>query len=318
MTRSFNQKCDVSWRQGKFVCVGLDPDLNKFPTHLQSVRNKKNKIFDFLKAIVDSTADIAGALKPNSAFYENFGSEGVEAYELICQYIKAMHEDVFLICDGKRGDIGPTNIGSAEFFFERCKADAVTVNGYLGQEALEPFLNRGDKGVFVLCRTSNPGSEEFQSRQVLVSTEEAERYRLPSVLPSQEMPLEESRDYHREKKITYHMPLYQLLAGRVSHFWNKKNNCGLVTGATNAEDIPSVRHVAPDLPLLIPGIGTQGGDLEGSVRGAGYRRFIVNLSSAVSYASKGKDFAEAARAKTLEVDGQIRALMKERPSVTHK
>ncbi len=310
MTRSFEQKCERPWLKGKHVCVGLDPDMSEFPTHLKNRRNTEQQIYDFLKAIVDSTGKVAAAFKPNYAFFEKYGDVGVKVYVMICQYIKTFHEDVVLICDAKRGDIGNTNIGTADFFFERCAADVLTVHGYMGPEALEPFLYRNGQGVFVLCRTSNPGSGEFQDRQVLVSQAEAERYNLPSVLPSQEMTLEESRDYHREKKVTYHMPLYQLVAARVSDFWNKNHNCGLVTGATYPEEIGKVRQVAPDLALLIPGIGKQGGDLEKSVRAARFR-FYINLSSAVSYASPGEDFAEAALAKTLEVDGQIRAIMQQ-------
>ncbi|TSC84717.1 MAG: orotidine 5'-phosphate decarboxylase [Parcubacteria group bacterium Gr01-1014_13] len=311
MTRSFKQQCEKPWAMGKYVCVGLDPDFNRLPTHLKDLRSPEKWIFDFLKAIVDSTVKVAAAFKPNYAFFEKYGDLGVKVYVMICQYIKAFHKDVVLICDSKRGDIGDTNVGSADFFFERCNADAVTVNGYLGPEALEPFLNREDKGVFILCRTSNSGSGELQNLQVQVSAEEAEMFRLPSALPSQEMTWEESQRYHKEKKLTYHMPLYQYVAARVSHSWNKKNNnCGLVTGATYAEDIYNVRHVAPDLPLLIPGIGKQGGDLEKSVRAAS-SRFFVNSSSAILYASQGEDFAEAALAKTFELDSQIRALVEQ-------
>lgn len=315
MRRSFKQKLERQWIEGKHVCVGLDPDMSKFPTYLilKGRRNEEQQIYDFLKAVIDYTGKVVAAFKPNYAFFEKYGSTGVEVYSMICQYIKTFHPYVVLICDAKRGDIGNTNIGSADFFFERCNADAVTVHGYLGPEALEPFLNRTDKGVFVLCRTSNPGSGMLQSRQLLVSTEEAERYRLPSVLPSQEMSMEESQRYHEESKRLYHMPAYQFLAAEVNHFWNKKNNnCGLVTGATYAEDIPNVRLVAPDLPLLIPGIGKQGGDLEKSVRGAKYGKFFISSSSEILYASSGEDFAQAALAKTVELDGKVRALVNER------
>jgi orotidine-5'-phosphate decarboxylase len=316
MTRSFKQQCEISWVQGKNVCVGLDPDIDRLPLHLKSPYGKEQDIFDFLKAIVDSTAKVAGAFKPNFAFFEKYGSKGVQIYMLICQYIKTFHKDILLICDAKRGDIGDTNIGSADFFFERCNADAVTVSGYLGPESLAPFLNRTDKGVFVLCRTSNPGSGEFQSRQVVVSTEEAEIFGLPSARhDSLEMTLEEHRQENARKKVVHQMPLFQFVAAQVSRVWSKKNhNCGLVVGATYAHDIPNVRKVAPDLPLLIPGVGKQGGDLETSVKAAAGNRFFVNSSSGILYPPQGKDskdFAEAALARTTELSGKVRALVNE-------
>jgi len=288
--KTFKQKLEARWVKGKFLCVGLDPDLDKFPVHLKKY-DIEEQLVSFFTDIVVSTSNIVAAFKPNTAFFEGFGAPGISAYEAICHYIKEFHPRAVLICDAKRADIGKTNFGSVKFLFDRCRADAVTVNPYFGKEALRPFLNRAGKGVFVLCRTSNQGAEEFQSRNVEISYGEAIAFKLP---PSAK-----------------HIPFYQLVAARVSNFWNEKDNCGLVTGATYPEEIKNVRQVAPKLPLLIPGIGTQGGDLEKSVRSAFVRGggFLISSSSDILYASQGKDFAKAARAKAEELDKKIRALI---------
>ena len=316
--KTFKQKLEAKWAKGKFACVGLDPDLERFPTHLKK-RDVEEQLLSFFTEIVLHTASIVAAFKPHTAFFVAFGAPGTEAYEAICNYIKDLHPRAILICDAKRGDIGKTNFGSVKFLFDRCRADAVTVHNYLGKEANQPFLNRADKGVFVLCKTSNPGSGEFQDRQVVVSAEEAKMFNLPaekqSAPPDNELTIEEAALMVREEAIkNRHMPSYQFVAARVNHFWNGKDNCGLVTGATYPEEIKKVRQVAPNLPLLIPGIGTQNGDLEGSVRNALVRGggFIISSSSDTLYASQGKDFAKAARVKAMELDKQIRALVEKR------
>ncbi len=314
--RTFKQKLEKQWEKGKFVCVGLDPDVRKFPTHLKSLHTEEQQVFDFLKEVIDSTAKIVAAFKPNCAFFEKFGFLGARIYVMICQYIKAFHPDVVLICDAKRGDIENTNNGSAEFFFDRCGGDALTIHGYLGPEANQPFLKRADKGVFMLCRTSNSGAGEFQDRMVEITPEEARMFNLPAGKQSAPFDYEISvpeaemmaRELYARKR---QMPLYQFVAARVSHFWNEKGNCGLVTGATYPEEIKMVRQVAPHLPLLIPGIGKQGGDLEKSVRAA-RMRFLISSSRDILYASHGEDFAQVARAKAIELDKQIRALVAER------
>ncbi len=293
----FADKLKAKWAKGKFVCVGLDPDLEKIPTHLKEL-DTEERLNQFLHEIVKSVGSVVAAFKPNTAFFEKYGLLGIVAYESICQYIHSFFPHVIIIGDAKRGDIGNTNIGSADFLFNRCGVDAVTVHPYMGREALKPFLDRADKGVFVLCRTSNLGSGEFQDRQVLIQEEEV--------------------DYCHPPAGTRHIPFYQLVAAKVNKFWNKNGNCGLVTGATFSEDIPNVRMVASDLPLLIPGIGTQGGDLEQSVRGAATATgggFIINSSSGILYASHEKDFAQVARAKAVELDKSIRSIMATVPKI---
>lgn len=298
--KTFRQKLEAKWAKGKFVCVGLDPDPQQFPVHLKEL-SIEEQLFAFFKEIIDATGKIAAAFKPNTAWFEDFDEAvGIRVYELLCHYIRCFYPHVVLICDAKRGDIGKTNAGSVRWLFDRCRADAVTVQNYFGQKAVQPFLDRTDKGVFVLCRTSNEGAGEFQDKEVSVSSKELSEI------------LKHAASAHN---LSYHIPLYQYVAARVNTFWNGNNNCGLVTGATYPEEIGKVREVAPKLPLLIPGIGTQGGDLEKSVKYAvadgelTAKGFLVSSSSGVLYASSGLDFAKAARVKTMQLDNEIRAVL---------
>lgn len=294
--KTFTEKLEAKWAKGKFVCVGLDPDLSKMPVYLRDNKQMDPvaKAINFLEDIIYATAGIAAAFKPNFAFFEGYGSAGIEALESICQYIKHVHSCPVLIMDAKRADIGNTNIGSAEFFFNQCGVDAVTINPYLGGEALKPFLDYAGKGVFVLCRTSNPGAGEFQDKHVLVPAKEGKVFM-----------------DHGARNVPVHIPMYQYVAARFNAYWNEKGNCGLVTGATYPAEIGKVREVAPKLPLLIPGIGKQGGDLEASVRAAEVDGggFLINSSRDILYASSGEDFAKAARAKAKDLHNQIRLIM---------
>lgn len=250
------------------VCVGLDPDLARFP---EALRRTDDAIFTFNRAIIEQTADVACAYKLNLAFYEAHGPRGLEALE---RTIRAVPDEVVVIGDAKRGDIDNTARMYASALFEYYRFDAATVNPYQGRDAVQPFLDYQDRGVFVLCLNSNASAREFQDLQV---------------------------NGH---------PLY-LEVAQAAGRWNAYGNAGLVVGATNADALTGIRETAPDMPLLIPGIGTQGGDLKTVVRhgldrhGAG---ILVNSSRSILYASSGPDFAAAARQAAIQLRDEINAL----------
>ena len=246
------------------LCVGLDPDPALMPANLG--------IFEFNRAIIDATADLVCAYKPNIAFYEVFGSRGLDDLKRTRECIPA---DIPVIIDAKRGDIGNTARAYARGLFEYFNFDAVTVSPYLGYDSLEPFIQYADKGIFVLCRTSNAGAVDFQSL---------------------------SCEVEDGKK-----PLYEVVAAKVNG-WNTRGNLGLVVGATYPEELQRIRQDYPDMPLLIPGVGTQGGELSEVVRhgvDAKRQRTIINSSRQILYASKGKDYAAAARRAAQELRDRI-------------
>lgn len=275
--RNFRQMLENQWSQGNFVCVGLDSEFGKIPEsayrsgELRPVEETATMIA-FNRAVIEATKDIVCAYKPNIAFYEAYGAKGFAALQRTIMDIYSVAPDVPVILDAKRADIGNTNIGYASSAFDYFGADAITLHPFLGAEALQPFLNREDKGAFILCRTSNPGAGEFQDMDVS-----------GDMVPGG------------------YMPLYKYVAYRVSRHWNKNGNCGLVVGATYPDELREVREIAYDVPILIPGIGAQGGDIEATVK-AGKdshgRGMIVNSSRGIIFASKGADFAEAARRET--------------------
>lgn len=252
----FSERLDrvIAARQS-LLCVGLDPVLEKIPSHLG---RGPEAIFAFNRAIIDATAPFAAAFKVNTAFYEAYGLEGWRALEETFRYLP---DDVVKIADAKRGDIGNTAAMYAAALFDGLGADAVTVNPLLGGDSVQPFLEREERGVFFLCVTSNPGSRDFQQLRTVSGG-----------------------------------ALFEVIAQKVLE-WNQRGNCGLVVGATQPEQLALVRAAAPGLPLLIPGIGAQGGDLENSVRfgiDSRGRGAIYNSSRAILFASAGDDFAEAA------------------------
>lgn len=267
MTRDFRDVFARTQTDQKYLCVGLDPDFDKIPAHLQKL-GIKDGLLAFNRGIIDATRQIAGSYKPNTAFYEAYGSEGWDVLHETIRYINTTVPDALVIADAKRADIGNTNNGYVAAIFGDLNADAITVHPYLGAEALKPFLDRADKGVFVLCRTSNPGAREMQDLQV------------------------------------DGVPLYQHVARMVAGTWNAHGNCGLVTGATYPNDIEAVRSAAPAIPLLIPGIGVQGGDIGATVRAA-RSNMLVSSSRSVMYASSGEDFAEAAGRSAQDLHGSI-------------
>ena len=282
---SFMDKLSARWDEGYFVCVGLDSDVSKLPACIRDGEGGQEQL-RFNMAIVDATADIVCAYKPNTAFYEALGTTGIMALEETIEYITSTYPHIPVILDAKRADIGNTNAGYVSFAFDQLGADAITVHPYLGREALGPFLECTDKGIIVLCRTSNTGAGEFQDRIVSITAEEAKLWGL---------------------SLDTTMPLYQLVAWRVSREWNGHNNCAVVVGATYPEELSQVREIVGDMPILIPGLGTQGGEIKPTVT-AGQtkngRGMINNLSRGVIFASSGNDFAEAARQVVIDVNSE--------------
>ena len=251
---------DAATQNNSMLCVGLDPEPTRFPASLQG---DPHKIYDFCAAIVDATADLVCAFKPQIAYFAAHGAE--DQLERLMQHMRANAPRVPVILDAKRGDIGSTAEQYAREAFERYGADAVTLSPFMGFDSVEPYLRYPGKGAFLLCRTSNPGGDDFQNQ------------RLASV---DGQPL-----------------LYEHIARLAQGPWNKNGQLGLVVGATYPAEIERVRAIAPQVPLLIPGVGAQGGDAAATVR-AGWRLdgpIIVNSSRAILYASNGEDFATAAR-----------------------
>jgi orotidine-5'-phosphate decarboxylase len=247
---------------GSLVCVGLDPEPAKFPARFAG---DADAVFAFCRDIVDATARYACCFKPQVAHFAALGAEA--ALERLIAHVHAAHAGIPVILDAKRGDIGSTAQRNAIEAFDRYGADAVTANPYLGHDSLQPFLDRADKGVVVLCRTSNPGAGDLQD--LIVSGEGGGR------------------------------PLYQHVAEKVAREWNGHGNCMLVVGATWPEQLREVRAIAGDLPFLVPGVGAQGGDAEAVVRNAKTADgtgLVVSSSRAILYASAGDDYAEAAAA----------------------
>ncbi len=243
------------------LCVGLDPDPQRFPAHLKKT---PDAIFEFCSAIVDSTADLVCCFKPQIAYFAAHRAE--DQLEALIAHIHARHPATPVILDAKRGDIGSTAEQYAIEAFERFKADALTVNPYLGRDSIDPYLTYPEKGVILLCRTSNPGGSDLQFL-----------------------------DVGGEK-------LYERVARLVSAEWNSSGQCALVVGATFPGEIARVRALTGEMPLLVPGIGAQGGDVEATVRaGCTARRdgLMINSSRAILYAGSGEDYADAARASAL-------------------
>lgn len=260
----------ASTENNSLLCVGLDPDVTKMSP---KVAKTKEPLYEFCKAIIDATADVACVYKPNSAFFEAHGDKGIAQLKKVCAYIQKEYPFVPILLDYKRGDIGNTNSFYAQFAFDYLGVDAITIQPYQGQEAIEVFLEYKDKGIIVLCRTSNPGSGEFQTLEV-----------------------------DGEK-------LYMIVAKRVMNEWNSNHNCALVMGSPYPEELAAARQeLGDDVLFLIPGAGTQGGSIENTVKagkdknGAG---MMINSSREILYASNGDDFATTARAKALELRDEI-------------
>ena len=238
------------------LCIGLDSDFNKLPERFKKMEFPQ---FEFNKWIIEETHEYASAYKPNSAFYEARGDKGMRELKMTIEYLQENYPDIFTILDAKRADIGNTNSGYVEAIFDWLGFDAITLHPYLGEEALQPFLDRKDKGCIVLCRTSNSGAGEFQ-------------------------------DLTFENK-----PLWQIVAEKVFYDWNKNDNCMLVVGATYPEEMKKIRSIVGDMTFLVPGIGAQGGDIK-AVLNAGLNRdklgLIINSSRGIIFSENPKKEAQ--------------------------
>ena len=253
-----------------FLCVGLDTDINKIPDFL---KNDKNAIFEFNKAIIDATAPYCVAYKPNLAFYECYGVDGINAFERTISYIRGAYPNHFIIADAKRGDIGNTSAMYAKSFFEGFNVDALTVAPYMGEDSVTPFLEYKDKWVIVLALTSNKGSHDFQLTE----------------------------DNSGE-------PLFEKVI-RKTQQWGTEENMMYVVGATQGKMFSDIRRVAPNSFLLVPGVGAQGGSLQevckyGIIKDCG---LLVNSSRGIIYASHDEHFADAAKQKARELQQQMQA-----------
>lgn len=259
---NFIEKLAAAWQSNNsLLCVGLDPDLGKLPAALQG---KPDAVFMFCKEIIDATADAACAFKPQIAYFAALRAE--DQLETLCDYLRKNYPHIPIVLDAKRGDIGATAEQYAREAFERYGADSVTVNPYMGFDSVAPYLEWTERGVIVLCRTSNPGGSDLQFMDIGGK------------------------------------PLYQHVAHLVANKWNTNGQCGLVVGATFPEELAKVRSIVGDMPLLVPGIGAQGGDIQATVtagqtgNGTG---MMVNSSRAILYAApdekNGESYAQAAR-----------------------
>jgi orotidine-5'-phosphate decarboxylase len=267
---NFINKLSAAWAgNDSLLCVGLDPDLARIPSALLQ---QPDPIFAFCKAIVDATADLACAFKPQIAYFAALGAE--PQLEAICAYLRQHYPHIPLLLDAKRGDIGATAHQYAREAYDRYGADAVTLSPYMGFDSIEPYLEWSDRGQIILCRTSNAGGSDLQFLDV------------------------DGR------------PLYQHVAAMVANRWNRNGQCALVVGATFPEELAQVRAIVGDMPLLVPGIGAQGGDIDATVKsgktadGAG---MMISSSRAILYAAPaaGEDFAAAARRVALETRDAI-------------
>lgn len=255
-------------RCNSLLCIGLDPDVRSIPPQFGTT---PSAVLSFNRAIIEATHDLVSAYKLNLAFYEALGYQG---WSVLQQTLAAIPSTLLTIGDGKRADIGNTSAKYAHALFDECGFDAITVNPYMGLDSLEPFLERSDRGVFVLALTSNPGSRDFQ--RLKVGT----------------------------------MPLYQRVI-RTALKWNTRKNLGFVVGATHPRELRAVRTLAPDVPILIPGVGTQGGDLAAAVRNGCNRRgglALINVGRTILYAGRDESFGSAARAQAATLQAQIATL----------
>jgi orotidine-5'-phosphate decarboxylase len=286
--RRMHSICDVSatstrerfaalHAHGLHLCIGLDSDPARLPKVVMPGAAPAERTVAFNRAIIEATADLVCAYKPNVAFYEALGEPGFAALAATVACVRDLAPEALVIIDAKRADIGSTNEGYTRAIFEHLGADAVTVHPYLGGEALEPFLAQREKLIFVLARTSNPGAGEFQDLEV------------------------------------EGVPLYRHVARTVAQNWNAHGNCGLVVGATYAEELEEIRgDVGRELPILIPGVGAQGGDLTAVVRvhkAVGSHAFVINASRSVLYADPGAGFATAARLEAEALHNTICSLI---------
>ena len=269
----------TSRQQNSLLCVGLDPEPERFPAQLQNMTVAKAVTY-FCQGIIEATAPYVCAFKPNLAFFEVLGPKGMYIFQDV---LSAIPEHIPIIVDAKRGDLGNTARKYATTVFDVYGCDAVTVNPYLGYDSVAPFLAFHEKGVIFLCRSSNPSARDFQD--LLVQEEKGQG-----------------------------RPLYEMIAQRVQS-WNKAGNCGLVVGATYPQELSTIRSMCPDMPILIPGVGAQGGDLETSVV-AGVdvlgEKAIIAVSRAILYASEDEDYAASAATEARKLRSRMNEVRKNR------
>ena len=258
-------------KKKSFLCIGLDVDLNKIPSYLLET---EDPIFEFNKAIIDATHHLCVAYKPNTAFYEAYGIKGWESLKKTIDYLNEHHPDIFTIADAKRGDIGNTSTMYAKAFFEDLVFDSVTVAPYMGKDSVEPFLAFNNKHTILLALTSNAGAFDFQTKQL------------------------ESQELYKEVLKT-------------STTWNNSENLMYVVGATKAEYLADIRKIIPDAFLLVPGVGAQGGNLQEVCKYGMNDQvgLLINSSRGIIYASKEKDFAQAAAQKASELQKEMQQLL---------
>ena len=252
----------------------MDTEFDKLPTTFRQYTSKPEAIVRFNQDIIDATHDLVCAYKPNAAFYEALGRDGWDGLFNTIDYIKTNYPDIPIILDAKRGDIGSTNEAYARAIFDELKADAVTVHPYFGWEALKPFLERKDKGIILMASNSNPGAGEFQ-----------------------DLPVGDKGE-----------PLYKVVARQVATVWNENGNCAVTVGATYPDKITEVRSVVGDMPLLVLGLGQQGGEVEPTIRAAQDSRgwgMIVSSTRAIIYASRNDDYRKAARTEAMKLRTEI-------------
>lgn len=266
---SFSDLLEPHFSEGKFVCVGLDSEFSNLPAH---IKGEKNPQFVFNKAIIDATHDLVCVYKPNSAFYEARGIEGIKDLKMTCDYVKETYPKIPVIIDAKRGDIGNTNTGYAKFVFEYLGADAITVMPYMGIESLEVFYSYKNKGIILGCHSSNPGGKEFQ--ELLVDGK----------------------------------PVYHIVAEKLIRAHGDNPNTMIFMGATYPEELVGIRKIVGDMTLLVPGVGVQGGDVKMFVSaGINSKKsgLIINSSRGVILASSSSDFARKAREATQKLHQEI-------------
>ena len=264
---------EAQWQKDNFVCVGLDIDLSKIPDKFSGLP-VEDAIFEFNREVIEATSDLVCAYKPNSAYYEAYGLEGINGLKRTVQYIKEEYPEVPVIIDAKRGDIGPTNDAYGRAIFDILKADAMTVHPYFGRQSLEPLLARKDKGIIIMGANSNEGADEFQN-----------------------LPVGDLQE-----------PLYKHIARKVATEWNKNGNCSITAAATKPQKISQIREVVGDMPLLILGIGAQGGDLESTIQAGMDSRgwgMMINATRSLTYPSTANDFQNAVRQSTKSLRNDI-------------
>jgi orotidine-5'-phosphate decarboxylase len=286
MAETFNQLLQKRWDQGKFLCIGLDPQPDDLPLEFSGLK-LDTAIFRFCRTVVTATAPFAAAFKPNMAFYEQLGPSGLVVLRRLGGYIKTNYPEIPLILDGKRGDIFSTNKQYAKMVFDYYQADATTVQPYVGLESLQPFIDYQERGVFILVKTSNPDSYILQDLQV----HDPSNHAISTVS-------------------TY-------LARRINHYYGAGNtNLGLVIGATYPHELAALRKIAPAIPFLIPGVGAQGGDLNMAVRyglNQAKQGILINAGRSIMYAGANKKVAtfEAAASEAKRLAAEISRVVDE-------